>query len=117
MPETSVKAVAQDVLGQFSNFVAGKYELVEPAKTRFLSLCDLADMMDEEFGSDDISIEVEPTGLSGTICFDTDEVTFEYGQSHPFFQYIRCADLVRFSKSEDSMLRIQFIVKDLWVKK
>ena len=117
MSETSVSAVAQDVLGQFSEFVAGKYELSEQARVRFLNLCDLADMMEEEFDSEDISLEVEPSGLSGTICFDTDEVVFEHGQSHPFFKYIKNADLVRFSKTEGDLLRIQFIVKDLWVRK
>ena len=117
MPEINLKAAAENVFSQFTQLVAKKYELSETAKARFLSLCELADEMNEEFGSENVSIDISPIGITGKITYDIYDIEFEHGASHPFFQAVKNADLLRFSNVDGELVRIEFIVNNLWVKK
>ena len=117
MSEISTKQAAENVFAQFTPLVEKKYGLSEKARERFLNLCALVDVMDGEFGSENISIDVSPVGISGKVVYDISDIEFMDGASHPFFRAIRNADLVRISNVGGELIRIEFIVNDLWVKK
>lgn len=115
MPTTSTKAIAKNSLDKTADDNPG-IKLNRDAEKKFYSLCELADIIDEEFGSDKIRIGVDDSGTYGVISVDTDEVVFENGRSHQFFEYLKFADFLSFSKTKSGLLRIQFGVKNLWVR-
>lgn len=115
MPTTNTQVEAKRMLDKFTKATSG-YKVDAAAQKRFMTLCELADILDEEFCADGVQISAEPNGKHGVICVDTDEVVFEYGRSHKFFEFVKSADFLSFSKTKSGMLRISFGVKDLWVR-
>jgi len=115
MPTTNTQVEAKRILDKFTKASSG-YKVDADAQKRFMTLCELADILDEEFCADGIQINAEPNGKHGVICVDTDEVLFEHGRSHKFFEYVKSADFLSFSKTKSGMLRFSFGVKDLWVR-
>lgn len=90
------------------------YTLNSGAVRKFEKLCELADLLDEEFGAKDIQVRSEEN--FGVVSVDLFDVEFSRGRSHPFFEYIKSADFLNFSKGGEDTLRIQFGVRDLWLK-
>lgn len=117
MSEISTKQAAENVFAQFAPLVEKKYSLSEPARERFLNLCALVDVMNGEFGSENISIDISPIGIAGRVFYDVSDIEFMDGASHPFFRAIKNADLIRISNVDGELIRFEFIVNDLWVKK
>lgn len=115
MPTTNTQVEAKHMLDKFTKVGSG-YKVDADALKRFMTLCTLADILDEEFCADRIQINAEPNGEHGAICVDTAEVLFEHGRSHMFFELVKSADFLSFSKTKSGMLRISFGVKDLWVR-
>ena len=115
MSVDNTKVVANKTLDRIDS---DGFCLCAEAKAKLLQLCELADMLNEEFGaSNGVTLSVDPSRLHGAIFIDVDEVVFNNGISHEFFKYIRGSDFLCFTKSPSDMVRIQFGVKDLWVKK
>lgn len=114
MPTTNTQVEARCMLDKFEKTSSG-YKIDADVQKRFITLCELADILDDEFCADKIQINVEPNGKHGVICVDTDEVVFEHGRSHKFFEFVKSADFLSFSKTKSGMLRVSFGVKDLWV--
>jgi len=115
MPDTM--KLANEMLAALKTKVSGGYELKHGAYQRFLTLCELADALNEEFGVDEIQIDMMPGASCGSVVIETDEFIFEHGRTHPFFEYIKAADSMSFSKSNTGSLRLRLVVKDLWVEK
>lgn len=115
MPTTNTQVEAKHMLDKFTKASSG-YKVDTDAQKRFMTLCELADILDEEFCAGGIQINADPNGKHGVICVDTDEVVFEHGRSHKFFEFVKSADFLSFSKTKSGMLRISFGVKDLWVR-
>lgn len=114
MPTTNTQVEAKHMIDKFTKAYPNQ-KVDVAAQKRFFLLCELADILDEEFCADRIQINAEPNGRHGVICVDTDEVLFEHGRSHKFFEYVKSADFLSFSKTKSGMLRVSFGVKDLWV--
>lgn len=114
MPTGKAKDVAETMLKASAQF-SGKHKLDEAARDRFLTLCDLTEIIADEFGAEEIQFRIKPEDQCGEIFFETDEFIFENGRSHPFFEYIKAADFLNISKAKSGMLKVRFGVKDLWV--
>nr|DAX24621.1 MAG TPA: hypothetical protein [Caudoviricetes sp.] len=115
MATTNTKVVAKNELDKFAMEEKG-VRVNTDSEARLFRLCDLADLLDDEFGSENIQVSVKPSELHGVVCVDTDEVLFDGGRSHLFFEYLKSSDFLHFSKTKSGMLRICFGVKDLWVR-
>lgn len=85
------------------------------AIAKFLILGEFADKIEEEFGANDISVAIDASTMTGKIAVTMDEIVLESGRTHPFFQYIKAADRVRFSNQNGALL-IRLYVDRLWVK-
>lgn len=97
-------------------FTREGFEINKEMVPRFLDLCDLADLLYDEFdGEGDILLQIDAGDTSGIVAVDIPDLLLEKGITHPFFTHIKSADVLRFSKEND-LLRIQFGIKDLWVK-
>jgi hypothetical protein len=93
------------------------HDLNPEAFDRLLSLCDFADAFAEEILADSIDIKLSPDNVTCTVFVNTDEIIFEHGRSHVFFERIKAADFLGFSKGKKGMLQMRFGVNNLWVKK
>ena len=87
----------------------------ENVLARAARLCDLAEMLGEEFGAVDFAAMVSNITESLTLSVDAPEVTFEWGRSHPFFKKIPDADRVVFSKiKNENGVKVSLIINDIW---
>ena len=116
MPTTNTQIEAKNLLAKLAKANSQKHRVDAEVEKKFLHLCELADILGDEFGAEEIQIIAEPSGLHGLVFIDTDEVIFDNGRSHQFFEYLKSADLLGFSKTKTGMLRIRLGVKDLWVR-
>lgn len=115
MATTNTKVMAKNELDKFAR-EESVLKVDINAESRLFRLCELADLLADEFGSEEIQVSVKPSELHGVICIDTDEVMFDAGRSHQFFEYLKSSDFLHFSKTKSGMLRVCFSVKDLWVR-
>lgn len=113
MSEVRTEIVAREEMGKY---IKRGFKTKIEAETKLLRLCELADLLKDEFDAEEVKVGVNPSEMYGIICVETDEVIFEDGRSHQFFDYLKLSDFLHFSKSDSGMLRICFGVKDLWVK-
>lgn len=116
MPNTSSAETACKLVEQFKS-TCKDFSVNTEAYHKLLCLCELADIVSEEFCGDIIAVQTEPTNKKWSVVLKVDDIVFENGRSHRFFKLIKNADYLSFSKSKDGMLRIEFGVKDLWVAK
>ena len=84
---------------------------------RLLRLCELAEILSDEFYAESTDIQISPGEKCGTIHLNVGELVFEHGRSHPFFDLTKNADFFTFSNAEDGLLQVTFGVQDLWVAK
>lgn len=113
MSGTAAEVVAKRTVEQFVKSIPGLKANHEALK-RFYLLCKLADELGEEFDAEDVQIGTDPT--RGFVSIDVFDIEFSNGRSHYFFEHIKAADFLSFSKSKNNMLRIQFGVNGLWVR-
>ncbi len=94
------------------------YILDMVAADRLLTLCDLAGLIADEFGSEkeDIVVSVGEQGQMSSVTVFAEELLFDKKESSDFFRMIQAADSFRFEKAADDLLRIRFEVKGLWVQ-
>lgn len=102
--------------------------LIDDASERFVPLkidkegaenikraCHMIDAFIEEFSCECFDINIDEETMIIYIGVECDEVIFENGRNHAFFELIRKFDAVRFMKSsEGEFLRIEFIAKGIW---
>jgi len=109
--------MARDLIGGYEAKYKAEYAINAEAYERLMNLCELADMLFEEFSADPIDIQISMSQAYGAILIYTDDLIFKRGRSHPFFTSIKDADFLKFSKSDSGMLQTKFGVNNLWVKK
>jgi hypothetical protein len=107
---------ARNLIDSYSAEYGGKYCINTEAYQRLLRLCDFADAFAKDCLADTVGINAIPSQLSGTVYINTDEVIFEHGRSHMFFDRIKDADFLGFSKAKNGMLQVRFGVNNLWVE-
>jgi len=112
----SQKSEIQEVIKEYEKKNKGKYNLNIGQYHKFLSLCELADILCDEFEIEEVDIQVEPSSGFGTVCLEADEVVFENGRRHEFFRLIQSSDYLRFAKSKNGAIEIHFGVKELWLR-
>jgi hypothetical protein len=97
---------------------SGKYTLNYEGYKKMLYLCELFDLMAEELSAEAFALRMTPEErFSGTMTFEVDDLILLNGRKHTFFDSVKCADRLKFSKSKSEALQIEFTVNDLWVKK
>lgn len=82
---------------------------------RFMSLCELADMIVDEFDGKLSTVVVDPALRNGMISIDLPEIILEDGRRHPFFTHLKQADFLRFTNKSADMMSIQLGVNNLWI--
>ena len=93
----------------------GRYILSVEAYTRFSRLCGLVDELASEFPGSFVKFKVLPELLDATVSVLVDDIEFQDGRSHPFFERIKDADSLTFVKSKaDNKLEIKLGVYNLW---
>ena len=71
--------------------------------------------MCDETDVQSVNIIIDPeANRNAEISLCIDEVIFDFGREHPFFEYIKNADYLRFSKSKHDGLKIEYGVHDVW---
>lgn len=116
MSSTSTQERASDALNKIVEREPHGYKIDTDVQKKFIALCELADVLDGEFNAEGVQINIEPSGVHGVVFVDVYDVVFEYGRTHRFFELVKSADFLSFSKTKSGMLRISFGVKDLWVR-
>ncbi|WP_196032331.1 hypothetical protein [Flavonifractor plautii] len=116
MPAANTEMAAREKICEFGK-KNQNLKVCRGAEERFLRLCELADVLGEEFGTEQIRVNIDNETSDGVICVDTDDLVFEYGRSHPFYEYIKQSDFLHFSKTKSGMLRTCFGVRGLWVER
>ena len=116
MVQKSMRETAMGLLDKLCENVPLGYSVHKDAALKYIKLAELADILVEEFGSSKVTMDAASDLTDGIIHFDTDEVIFEHGRSHPFYEYIKSSDFLSFSNAGNDQLRITFGVKDLVVK-
>ena len=106
---------ANKIIEDYEAEYADEYTVNRGSFRRLLRLCDLTDKLSSEFSVCSVQILALPEDIHATLCFHTDELIFGQGRSHPFFDCIKDADFLGFSKAEDGMLKVSFGICDLWV--
>lgn len=115
MKEKCLKETAMKLLEALCQNLPTGFRVRREAAANFIVLSELADVLAQEFGAKRVRLDAASETDAGTIFVDTDEVIFEKGCSHPFFEYIKYAEFLNFSETSDGSLRITFGVKDLVV--
>lgn len=115
MKEKCLKETAMELLETLCRNIPSGLRVRTEAAANFIVLSELADILVREFGAKRVRLDAASEEDDGTISVDTDEVTFERGCSHPFFEYIKYADFLNFLETSDGLLRVTFGVKDLVV--
>lgn len=113
MERKSIKETAMQLLEELCKNVPLGYSVQKDAAFKYINLAELADALIDEFGADNIFLDAASETDDGFIYVDTDEVIFEHGRTHPFFEYIKSADFLNFLKGDNGSLRIKFGVKGL----
>ena len=93
----------------------GEFRAVTKHYNRFIQLCVLTDILGNEVKGGSADIIVSPDCGFAKVELYVDDIVFDYGREHPFFEYIKNADFLRFSKSKHDGLKIEYGVNDLWV--
>jgi len=114
---THSQEIAHDLIEDYRIKYEDKYDLNAEQHRKILCLCRLVDTLSDEFSASAIDIQVAPNDVCGAIHLYTDELIFEHGRSHQFFDDIKEADFLSFSKSKSGELQLRFGVNDLWVMK
>lgn len=81
---------------------------------RALMICDIVDVLCNEFKNRTKRIHVDKDGNKITISVELKKLHFENDRSHPFFQYIRMADKIVLSPTNDEFVKIGFIIFNLF---
>lgn len=108
-----IQQTALELLEELCKNVPLGYHVEKDAAARYIHLAELTDVLIEEFGSSKVSLDAASEMDHGFIHFDTDELIFEHGRSHPFYEYIKSSDFLSFSNPGNDQLRITYGVKNL----
>jgi len=111
----SIKETAMELLETLGQNLPCGFQVRREAAANFIVLGELADVLVQEFGAKRVRLDAASESDAGTILVDTDEVIFEKGCSHPFFEHIKYAEFLNFSETPDGLLRVKFGVRDLVV--
>lgn len=116
MPNTSSVETICKIVEQYKS-ARKDFSVKTKSYRKLLYLCELADIISDEFCGDIITIQTEPTNKRWSVILEVDDLVFERGRRNEFFRLVQNADYLSFSKSGNGKLRVEFGVKDLWVAK
>ena len=108
------KKMTHEIVESCKNKYKEKFKLNVESYDRLFKLCELAEILYKEFSAEDTEIKAFPEEINGEIIIVVEELVFDLGRSHQFFNYIKEADFLNFSKTTDGFLKISFGVYDLW---
>lgn len=75
----------------------------------------LADALEDDLIG--VGAEVDRQTRRLSIRINCDEIVFEHGRSHPFFDAIGLFDAFSFSSGEDGSVQINLFIDDMWGRK
>ena len=114
MPEINSAATFKEVCNTYLSEYPGEYALSESGVRKMVQLCGLVDLLAAQCDSDDAFFEVSPSDLHGSVVIHVDDLVFERGRSHPFFELVRNADALSFRSVNGEILEVRFTVQNLW---
>ena len=105
--------MAYNIVEDYKKEYKEKFKLNVESYDRLFKLCKLAEILSEEFVAERVEVKARPEEVNGEVNILMDELIFEHGRSHEFFDCIKEADFLNFSKV-DGLLKVSFGVYDLW---
>lgn len=94
--------------------IAYRKRISEKVAERVGELCDLCELLGEEFDAVNFTAMASNVLDRITLSVDADDMTFYHGRSNPFFEGIKAADRVTFSITRDGGIRVSLSIDNIW---
>ena len=76
-------------------------------RAKLVRLCELVDVLNDEEGVEQVAVAYEKNPSLISFIIDVDELVFQNGRAHSFFEYIKSANVMSFSKSSNDGISVK----------